>query len=414
MKVKINKDYIFFNLLFFIAFYYASYRYPLAINSTSTSPTYMDTPFLFKVAKYIAVLLLVGLYMFMSFLAQRKNLRINNFFLVYLSLYIFLFIYPVISTILFFGSESVAPQLIETGFYFLIPIVMLLFANQINIEILFKSLKWFLYLALFVNFIQVILFFIFGRLPALAYENSIAVRFGSIWDDPNGFAIFLSFLIPFGFIVTNGFSKIKRIIIILGLLISLMVTQSLTGIIGVLMTLIFGNILLLLLSNRTKYAKFIVKIIILFIIIGLILYNIDYIYNFIQQFMLMKQGSIEAHEKMFDVFKYLSFSVLIGVEPTGILSESGWFNIVFNFGILYTLTYLFVTVRAIIIYGNIILKRQNSNEELAIATGAFFFLICVTISSFNLPVAIMFPVNLLMILFISLSHIIKIFPRNEI
>jgi len=408
MKVRINKDYIFLNLLFFIAFYYTFYRYPLAINSTSTSPTYIDTPFLFKVAKYIAVLLLVGLYMFMSFLSQRKNLRINKFFLVYLSLYIFLFIYPVISTILFFGSESVAPQLIETGFYFLIPIVMLLFANKMNIEILFKSLKWFLYLALFVNMIQMSLFFIFARLPALAYENSIAVRFGSIWDDPNGFAIFLSFLIPFGLIATNGFSKIKRIVIILFLLISLIATQSLTGIVGVLMTLIFGNTLLLLLSNRTKYANFIIKIIFMLITIGFILYNVDYIYNFIEQFMLMKQGSIEAHGKMFDVFEYLSFSVLIGVEPTGILSESGWFNIIFNFGILYTITYLFLTIRAIIIYANIMLKRQNSNEELAIATGAFFFLICVTISSFNLPIAIMFPINLLMVLFISISHFINL------
>ncbi len=403
MKIRINKDYLFLKLLFFIAFYYFSYRYPLMINSTNTSPTYIDTPFLFKVAKYIVVLLLAGFYLFLSLLSPNLFLK-NKLIPVYISLYIFLFIYPVISTILFIGFGSVAPQLIEIGFYFFIPIVMLLFANKINIEILFKSLKWFLYLALFVNLIQVLLFFIFGRLPALAYEGSISVRFGSIWDDPNGFSIFLSFLIPFAFIAMNGF---KRIVVVLIALISLIATQSLTGIAGFSITLILGSVLLLILSNRKKYAKFIIKLIILLITTGLILYNVDYFYNLIEQFLLIKQGSIESRRRMFEVFEYFSFLVFIGVEPTGIMSESGWFNLFFNLGILYTLTYLFLIIRALIIYANIILKRQNSNEGLAIATGAFFFLICVTITSFNLPVFMMFPNNLLMILFITISHLIK-------
>src|SRR5450759_557644 len=50
--------------LFIIGFYYLSYRYPLKINNSQTSPTYSDTPTWLQAGKYlfIAVVLAVGVF----------------------------------------------------------------------------------------------------------------------------------------------------------------------------------------------------------------------------------------------------------------------------------------------------------------------------------------------------------------
>ena len=42
-----------FAALLVIAFYYLGYRYPLRINSSTTSPTYSDTPGWLQVGKYL-------------------------------------------------------------------------------------------------------------------------------------------------------------------------------------------------------------------------------------------------------------------------------------------------------------------------------------------------------------------------
>ena len=50
-----------FKWVVFFLLFYLSYRYPLQINSSTTSPTYSDTPFFLSFLKYLVVIFLLAL-----------------------------------------------------------------------------------------------------------------------------------------------------------------------------------------------------------------------------------------------------------------------------------------------------------------------------------------------------------------
>jgi len=406
--MRINTDKFLIMSLFFIAFYYLSYRYPLSINSSSTSPTYSDTPFLLAVGKYLAVLLVCIIYIFLS-LFSSKRVRKNKKHYFYVLVYIFLLIFPIIVSGVS-GTKNWAP-IFEIGFFFICSISLLLFCRESGIKLqdLFEVIKIFLYVALIVNVIQIFIFFIFGRLPALAYQGTISIRFGSLWDDPNSFSVFLSFLIPFSLIAFEG---LKRVLIVFISLLFLIITQSLTGLVGFLMAFILGYFLLFLFSKKKQYLFFLVSFFLSTVFLYFIFSYVPFFQDIVSEFMLSKQGSIDNHLREFEILNDFSWLIFLGLSPSGVLTESGWLNLLFNLGFLFTVVYFFVSARAVFVYAKLVAKNKLYKEEKAVAMGAMIFLISFILSSFNLPLAIIFPLNLLMILFISISHFIT--DTNEI
>lgn len=167
-------------LLFFNLHY--AYRYIFKYNSETTSPTYSDTPFAIQIIKYLVfagAMYIISLYYFASpDLKARKA-----------TAWVLLLCFYFTSAALVSGEFS-SPEFVKA---FLLPVYPFCILFFIDFKLShFKNLRrlavfifWF---HLLYSGVQVALFFIVGRLPALGYENSLLVRFGGGLDDPNGFA----------------------------------------------------------------------------------------------------------------------------------------------------------------------------------------------------------------------------------
>jgi hypothetical protein len=279
---------------------------------------------------------------------------------------------------------------------------------KIRLEKIAKTIQWFIYLSTIINSLQIFLFLGFGRLPALAYKNSISVRFGSIWDDPNAYSLFLSFAIPFLF-----FSKIKPIfkwfLLLLNLLF-LLISQSLTGIASFVVAIIIVKVIALLFpwkrevrwSLNGPFRYFAISISVLVAVAGLLLifygYDID---NIIKSFMLLKQGSIEGHKGSSDILRDVSFLTLLGLAPIGTFGESGYINRIVNFGLPWfigSIILMFVSYIKIII----VFKKKYFQSGSEVLYALLFFIPSIAISLINLPFDNVFPINLLTITFLCL------------
>lgn len=230
---------------------YYSYRYFLGYGSTSTSPHAQDTPLEFQLPRYLITLafylIVLGIILwrrsyFSNILEKvkgsRKILLLTLAFFAYLALGmlkfdfdLFNFSFREMTKLVFFAPVALVP--------------LALFAKERLTETLFKFMNLALIFQV-VGFAAVFAtFLISGKLPAQAYPGSM-IRFGGLWDDPNGFAFFL--LIPlFAYLSLPAEiqARYKKWIYLATLAISVMLflTLSLTAwlimVIGLVVLLIF-------------------------------------------------------------------------------------------------------------------------------------------------------------------------------
>lgn len=207
-------------LLVLYLFYYV-YRYIFKYSSSLTSSTYKDTPLWIQSLKYLILSVLI-VYIF-SFSINKCNFtgrfRLNRFLLLLL-----------IIQFLLLGSFG--------NFYFLlffslvlIP-VYLLWSFPINYFSIERVLSFFWYFSVLYEVIQIALYLMYGRLPALAhpYGGWLNVRFGGPLDDPNSFAIILSYYFFYHLLKYKG---ITRFFLITISSMMLFFTLSLTGIFSI-------------------------------------------------------------------------------------------------------------------------------------------------------------------------------------
>jgi len=360
---------------------YQSYRYPLQINSTGTSPTYSDTPLWLQIAKFaLAVPLLIG-----------ACLRCLDLKLSYKRWLI------VVSVLILAGTcgakmlDGESTSYLDAGFWMLFPLIVVLASDPIDVSSIDRYLFFLLAYSLLSNFIEIILFLTIGRLPALAYEGSFFVRFGGFLDDPNGFAAILFLLLGW---VYRKFRGLARVLAIFGILISLVLTQSWTGI------LFLMAVLFCWLSTKALKRPFLAMPLCCMILLGsafLLWYFPPNGKDFLYGMMITKQGSLQDHSIPLDKLGSQFTQWLLIGSSSYTAYESWWGGAPLNWGLPWVCMHAVLTTYLVYRLG-ISLKRCDALSK-PVLSGFFLFGCYFEFGSFNLPFPIIFPINALFYLF---------------
>ncbi len=358
-----------------LALLYYSYRYIFQYNSEGTSPTYTNTPELFKIGKYI---LLIFIYFYFIIAGGgKKQKESSNYGYEVLCLIVTFDFVLFLRALLFQDVEMV--KLLSVG---ILPLFYYWQYRGSRVDILKISniLYWFFLFSIIYEFTQFLLFFSIGRLPALAYNNSISVRFGGPWDDPNGWGISLSFFIPFVYYYKKK-SRWRYSLIVIGM-VMLIATQSLTAIGSCFLSWSFLQFIV----NRSKRPVYVMSLILL-LIISYTSYRLVLSNSFVLDYIEMKQGSVYGHAKSLNIFSSFEwFHYIIGY-PENIFNESDIANILCFGGVLLLIVYM--SIIFFTISGVIKLIRKNV-EFLFFWKSTLAFLIAYLIASINLPCTKMF------------------------
>jgi len=220
-----NKNYLFW-LGLTLCTIYQSYRYPLQVSNAGTSSTYSDTPIALQAGKFVLAFPLIALsaarWLGNSARVPRWPIVLGTVFLSSFSLLKMLN-----------GHDS---QYLDVSFWMLFSLVLVLSVDSVSVSAIDKYFCIVLAFAFGSTLIQVFLFFAFGRLPALAFEGTYFVRFGAFLDDPNGFGAIWFLLMGWSH---RRFQGRTRFLIVAGIVVSLLLTQSWTAIAFFLAVLFF-------------------------------------------------------------------------------------------------------------------------------------------------------------------------------
>lgn len=378
-------------IIFNVYLYYYGYRYILRYNDSETSPTYSDTPLVLQIGKYILILLLIAIFLLYTF---KKKIKIRGRKVLVFMAFLVLILQELYCFIIYKNSNQLTFTIC-----LLPPFLMILFNEKINYKALDKSIEIFVYVSILYEILQVLLFVGMKRLPALAYDTGVFtdVRYGSVWDDPNGFGLFTIFLIPYSFYKFKG---LKRIIICVLLLGILGLTFSLTAI-AVAVVIAFVAIVASMLKN-TKRSLWIYIVTLSVIIVGIIgaLTKID---SFIV-FYNSKQGSILGH---LESFKLTGFTVyqFLGVIPKAIDAESGAIKLLYIGGVLHFVVFFLLSICAIVRLRMLSLKSENPG----IYKAMFWYVLGFLLGCINLPYMYIFVTFGFYGLFIGIAYV----PLNE-
>lgn len=385
-------------IVLILVLYYLSYRYPLQINSSLTSPSYSDTPAALQATKYAlyaALAAAVALY----FAVSRSRVIFERVpvpsGIVLATIVVTL--WPVTQAVLFQRSD-----LIETGIFFLVPAIMLLAAPSIDVLPLRRILMAFVVVAVLVNIVQIALYLVEGRLPALAYAGTISIRFGSLWDDPNGFAVAIAYLLP----IAAGAFRVLRVPLVILLLGSLVISQSVTGAVATVAAVIIVWILQLRISSAWIPAFLVVVFASLALRLSTLTSN-----PVVESFIQGKAGSVQGHLAALTVLEELRPEQLLGFSPTTELVESGYVDMLGTEGLVFSVIYvgllIALAVRA--------LRNARAGEAGALARPVHYasatLAVAMLIALVNLPVQSVFPLNALLAVSLIVEFCTR--PRSE-
>jgi hypothetical protein len=356
---------------------YQSYRYPLQINTVGFSPNYSDTPLGWQLGKFLLAfpLLLVSALRWVS-----NSARVIRWPTVITA--VFLSIYCSLKIL---GHPD--PQYIDVSFWLVFSLVLVLGVDQVTISQIERYLYVLLIYSFASNLIEVLLYLIFGRLPAMAGGF---VRFGGFLDDPNGFAPIVFLLMGWCYLKYEGR---KRAAILAALFVCLVLTQSWTAFAFLLA--VMSLFLLIAASKRPMLALFLICV---------LPWSIVVVVQWIQQLPLglirdvleAKQGSIEGHFFPWEQWgPRLSEWAILGDSQYNAY-ECWWAAAMVNFGLVWLVAYLGL-ITSLLLYTWRSLKR-GPREARAVYAGLLFFGAYFAAGSMGLPFPIKFPVNVLFFL----------------
>jgi hypothetical protein len=359
---------------------YLSYRYPLQINSSTTSQVYSDTPPSLQVAKF--ALIFITCCISAPFLFWKRLNRLQAGILILTGI---VFSFPLFK--LLGGLES---RYLEIAFWPLAALVLAMPLKNIDLRSVDKYLKVVFFFAIISDAVEVILFLLFGRLPALGWSGGFSVRFGGFLDDPNGFAAVLLLLMGWSFYRFRGKT---RLFMQFALVICLLLTQSLTalGFLGVLIVVvIFGRLIKKPLFILWVFAG-------CAILIGLL--QVTHAFEVIGLIITLKSRSASDHLSIpwSSLVDRWTEWFLVG-EPSYEFYESWWVSSLLSFGIVWYVGNLLLTF--VLVYA--VWRSYRScrcEKEKAVLAGIFLFCIYFVVGSANLPLPTIFPINFLFYLF---------------
>jgi hypothetical protein len=385
------------------AFYYNSYRYILQINNARTSPTYTDTPLWLSSGKYLIILALFGLMVF-CIVTQKYKIRTDgsagpvrygsgyNAVLIIMSV-LFCF-YAIAITVL-----SRDPYAFESVCFFPIFVFIVIgrFDREVFFNTVFKVIKYSTWIFLIVDIIQYLLFYFFDRLPALAYEGSVSVRFGSLQDDPNGYAFLLSALFFIG-MSHQGFKKLTFYTLYF---INLLLTISFTGMAAV----IFSIFVVVVISTPISFYKLIAAWFSL--VLGVAAVIVISQLPLVQRVISTKQGSIDQHANLFSALSDIGVLDVLGYNPPGWIAESAYVNILLNFGFFVAISMYFMVVTILLGFIKHLTKNKKYYKIIKkdpiyiLGLCSFSFCLSIFFGGINLPLEVVFPVNSLFPFFLA-------------
>ncbi len=384
--------------LFILAFFYVIYRYPFKINDETQSSGYSETPQFLKLGKYFlagGILIFWSFYHMVTAPAHRTTMR--NVLLAVL--YGYLAVCAVATSI---ATNEV--RLGQVAVFLLIPFVAhLLDFPGLDVRKLYVLLRFVSVFALLFNVFIIVLYETTGRLPALAYRGTVSIRFGSYLDDPNGFGIMLSCLIPFSWFAFRG---IWKYLMVIGLMASLPITQSLSGIIGTALAII------VFVSVRAMTNPTVTRILLIsgFAVIATIVTVEweDITYDpMIQDLFRYKQGSMDVHRGDFDKLFEVKPAAWLGMDPTGELSETNYAENLQNYGALFVLIAVGLRIYVGQRFAREMLRPDVPRYCLAVWSGLFCYIVCNLFGGFTLPIDRSFPTNMLLVLITTVGTIGK-------
>jgi hypothetical protein len=374
---------------------YQSYRYPLQINSSGTSPTYSDTPVILQAGKFVLAIPFIAI-----FLTQCGVQRMRLSYWLAASAALFLFGFSVLKIV----NQS-DPGYIDASFWLLFSLVAAMSVKSVSIGQIERYFKFLLFYSFASSILEVALFITIGRLPALAYATGLSVRFGAFLDDPNGFAPFCFLMLGWSLYRYRGWLRAS---LIFGLFVLLLLTQSWTAII-----FFMGFLLLWSFRATFRWPVFSFPLLCLLVLaVGLVVSRFgNSLGALLWELVSTKQQSAQEHVVPLSEW-VLTWSrwVLLGTskyEPF----ESWWAAAAINFGLIWACVD-FLVVGALVFA----IQRAHSaagRQTCPTYAGLLFFAVYFFIGSFNLPYPSIFPANVLFFTFSFLVLFGKIDDRCD-
>lgn len=356
-----------FALILFL-FYYI-YRYVLQMNDSGTSPTYADTTFFWKAAKYF-ILLAILIFCFFDLITENIGKKHITIFAFFISFFIFQNLYA------FLYNQS--SDFVVVILCLLLSLYLIFTKGMVSLNIIDKIFSFFMHFTIIYEVIQIILYFAIGRLPALGYDTGVItdVRFGGAWDAPNEFSILIAFYIPYVYFKYKG---IKRAIYFVLLFAMLLLTWSLTGIAAVLGLCIFAALISLYSKTRNIFAP-ILLIVYCLAVIGLIfVFNVGHI----EEFLLGKLGSINDHLNGWDL-SGLSALNFLGIIPDMEFSETSFVLLLRRGGFLQVIVFYAIGI-ASVFWSGLVAKSIDDAKARRIFRSMQWYQIAFLLASLNLP-----------------------------
>jgi len=388
MKIRrsVFAEGVFWTALIFCTLY-SVYRYPLKMGTTSTSPTYSDTPVVIQAAKFVVVLILC---LFVGLRALVTPVRARR--MAMLVALLFLQIFVLVKAIYAFDVEF-----INQSFWALAAITLVISVRRIRIQQLDKFLMFLFWFSVLTDALQVFLFIVFRRLPAQGYPDSIVVRFGGWLDAPNDFACLLFLLIAWGFCRFRGK---RRVLAEASLIVCLLLTQSLTA-------YAFLALLLLLLGLRQALRRPIYLVILLALVIVFFAFTHAWIGDLFHSILENKTGSIEGHlrspERWFSEWN----EWVVWGAADHVFFEDWWLSSLLNLGVAWVCACA-AAMAGLVLFVFLRLRRATDLRDRSVLAGTLIFALYCLAGSFNLPLLTYFPVNFLFYSFTCLIFFDKI------
>ncbi|GAA4319396.1 hypothetical protein [Compostibacter hankyongensis] len=177
--------------LYISALLYNIHRYIFKYNSSATSPTYTNTPNAWKAGKYLIILLVLSFF-YMNKRAYKIHQPVRE-----LIIHSFLLWSLVVNVIWILDFGTPVWEELEYLLWGIALLPVFYLGDDLKefiTDFLSRNFSVIAYFTIVTDFFVIANYHLTGRLTALSYEGSL-IRFGGLWDDPNGFGLFCNFLV---------------------------------------------------------------------------------------------------------------------------------------------------------------------------------------------------------------------------